>query len=670
MDLRRKLRTAPALGAALFVACSATRPVVPLGDDPDAACVYSIGESSILNYRKDRDAFITIIGRNLDSPRAEISVSATGVVPLKGDELEVVEEKFGQMRVRVAKSYFDDAKDGQLLTLTVNIAAFDAVGAAEARALKAVRRALDAREESVAAADAARAEAERAVTAAAHLSGRGAATVKEDLESSRRRLEAGEEARRSERARRPSKVIRKTFELQSDVEFLANVAPRRVSLADIQAFPMASGAVQDVFGNLVDDHYYVVALRVFNRTETDYVITTGLIGARGQVLVYQDGADTLPAFMVPTTVQPERMSLVYSFVNDRRADKPREWIFRSLQFVGALATGIFNAFPAGEDTIRGLGIFTGILIPEGEKLWPDHAPNHLKALVTFGMPDVAKVPAGGSAGGVLFYAKKQLHSTVHDVAYFSRSGDALVQPSQFVAALQLDGLDVRFERVQNEADRRILQEITDERSGKAAGAAGDALSRRIADAIAAFEASRRKIEEAAAAADARAAKLKASGDALKASEVAGADVPAGTEAAEKARATIAEAAAAIRSVVGALAETAPIKARAEAARRALQDLVTDVLNEKDAERRKKLGADAEAKLVLLRAATVEMDAQRDVERSASDVATTLNKEQAKIDAAWSSATTALSKAMSSISSDDRKKVATPGTIWEAPGDKR
>jgi hypothetical protein len=165
----------------------------------------------------------------------------------------------------------------------------------------------------------------------------------------------------------------------------------RVPIADIDAFPLSTDETQKLFGPVVDDDYFAVRVSFRNTTSQDILVSTGMIKVFGQASVTIQ-SNQFPSYTIPVEVMPQSREQVYSVVSDNKPDQPREVFFRSLEFTGALATAISAGFGGAPDLIKGISVFTGVGIPEGEKLFPDPVPAYLKNLVDYSMPDLVKVP--------------------------------------------------------------------------------------------------------------------------------------------------------------------------------------------------------------------------------------------------------------------------------------
>lgn len=200
-------------------------------------------------------------------------------------------------------------------------------------------------------------------------------------------------------------------------------------------------------------HFYVVALSLKNTSTQDRIINTGLINALGKALAYPAN-DSRPEYSIPVSVSPESLQQVYTSVAQSKWNTTREWIFRSLEFSGGMATAVATGFKGTPDLIRALSVFTGVGLPGLQTLWPDQVPNYLANIVNFGMPELVKVPQGASQGyQLLFFSKDNLDAMIPDPSQFrSRSNFSLndhdkplLPPKTYVVYLSFDTLVVPYD---------------------------------------------------------------------------------------------------------------------------------------------------------------------------------------------------------------------------------
>jgi PKD repeat protein len=244
-------------------------------------------------------------------------------------------------------------------------------------------------------------------------------------------------------------------------DYRAQVMDGRIKASDFRAFPLPKNEAEKLFGPLIADNFYVVRLSVRNTTGEDKLISTGMITASGRVLVEPDNG---PSFTMPVEITPSSLEQAYTMLADEEVNQPRTRVFRGLEFVGALATAANLAFGGSTNLTEGIGLFTGVLIPETRKLWPDRWPDYERNIVAFAMQDLTKVPDGAvSNQKLLFFSKSRIEGVMSDPNLFARgetegtrflsslgaltSGWQPKQPQAAVISVAFDGLDIPFENV-------------------------------------------------------------------------------------------------------------------------------------------------------------------------------------------------------------------------------
>ena len=252
------------------------------------------------------------------------------------------------------------------------------------------------------------------------------------------------------------------FTVYTTKYYRENVLRRRVPAEDVTAFPLADEQIRSLFGPLVAERFFVVRLSVRNTTADDKLIKTGLITASGRAIVDSDvRTDDDHKFTVPVEVTPESAEQIYTILDDESESQTRSIVFRSLEFIGVLASAVTAAFASPADLVKGIGLFTGVAVPQGKKLYPDRWPGYLRNLVNYSMPDLVKVARNDAVQHrFLFFSKRRIQSLVGD----QLAASEIIRGSRFgggvtdvrVASLQFDALDVPFEVVvqPEEADAR------------------------------------------------------------------------------------------------------------------------------------------------------------------------------------------------------------------------
>jgi hypothetical protein len=167
---------------------------------------------------------------------------------------------------------------------------------------------------------------------------------------------------------------------------------------------------------------------------------------------------------------PQSTEQVYTMVSDSKAHEPREWIFRSLEFSGALATAAVTGFNASTDLITATSLFTGVAIPGAKTLWPDDVPGYLRNIIAFGMPDLIKINGKSTVGHkVLFFSKEKLQLMVSDPLQFKvmnqGKGTSVLHPDQFVVQLSFDSLMITFDNIASPTKGTFEERLASARRG-------------------------------------------------------------------------------------------------------------------------------------------------------------------------------------------------------------
>ncbi len=271
-------------------------------------------------------------------------------------------------------------------------------------------------------------------------------------------------------------IARRVFIAYEAEAYRAQVLRSRISPDDINAFPLPDNDVRTLFGPSIASSYFVVRVSVRNTESDAKIISTGMIRASGTAMIAPK-VDSSPSFSVPVSVVPHSLTQIYAALTDEEVDQRRNQLFRGLEFVGALAAGAQGVFNYGAQAAKNVALFTGIVIPETKKLWPDRYPGYQRNIVNFAMQDLVKVPANSVMDHkFLFFSKKELDGLVSDPNLFKTlsgtekflgsvtNDDARInsKPDAFVIALAFDTLDIRFESMPVTLDlspRDVLRDL-------------------------------------------------------------------------------------------------------------------------------------------------------------------------------------------------------------------
>lgn len=260
----------------------------------------------------------------------------------------------------------------------------------------------------------------------------------------------------------------RTFVLFTPQDYRTLVLARQIEIQNITAFPLPEKEAVKLFGKFVGQNFYALRLTLTNPSDKDQIVSLGMIKAYGRALVATD-ASVGPPFTKPIDVAPQSQQQVYTMVQNGKSDLPREWIFRSLDLAGALATAIGPAFGASQDYIKAVAIATGTGLPGLKTLWVDKVPFHLQNIVNFAMPDLVKVPKGGSVDGkYLFFSKDRLQGVLQDPLL--RYKEKHLKPgkafdfSASVVSLSFDTLQIPFENITSSAEGALADKVADLKS--------------------------------------------------------------------------------------------------------------------------------------------------------------------------------------------------------------
>jgi hypothetical protein len=244
----------------------------------------------------------------------------------------------------------------------------------------------------------------------------------------------------------------------------------RVKPYNIKAFPLPKEETRVLFGPIIADNFFAVRLSVRNDTTADKLISTGMILASGRAIV--DPGEKGNSFTLPIEITPQGLEQVYTTLDDEEVNQFRPRVFRGLEFVGALATGINVAFGSSVDLTEGLSLFTGIFIPESKKFWNDRHPRYERNIVSFAMQDLTKVPRGSVIGHkYIFFSKNKIETIINDpnlVGPF-KSGFKLIErslsdqpepPNAAIISVAFDNLDIPFENVFSVETKSILEKLS------------------------------------------------------------------------------------------------------------------------------------------------------------------------------------------------------------------
>ncbi len=269
---------------------------------------------------------------------------------------------------------------------------------------------------------------------------------------------------RGQEKRRVVTYATRTFTMYSVEDYREKILKNQIAIQDIRAFPLPETEINKLFGPLISRNFFVVRLSVINRENEVKIISTGMITASGRAIVEPladpDERNIAPSFTVPVTIVPSSLQQTYAIMDDEEVNQIRPRNFRILEFTGALLTAGTAAFGSSLAIAKGVGLFTGVVIPEGKRAIPDRWPGYKRNIVNFAAPDLLKVPGNTIADHkLLFFSKKDIELIVADQNLFANAEEIYNDdvgvfvpskpngPKVKIISIAFDNLDIRFEKV-------------------------------------------------------------------------------------------------------------------------------------------------------------------------------------------------------------------------------
>lgn len=272
---------------------------------------------------------------------------------------------------------------------------------------------------------------------------------------------------------RLTNMTSRVFSVFTLEDYRTQVIDRRIPIQDIEAFPLPQSEARRLFGPVVSKNFFTVRLAVRNTNPEDKLISTSMIVANGRMIVEphrkafrhsserKKFARKNERFTVPVQLVPQSLEQIYTMIDDAEVRQGRSVVFRGLEFAGALASAATAAFGASTDLISGVGLATGVAIPEVQTLWVDRWPGYERNIVSFAMPDLLKVPGGSISGHkYIFFSKNKLEAVVSDKNLFGHfGGKQPKQPKIAIASVQFDALEIPFEEVFVPTARTLIDRV-------------------------------------------------------------------------------------------------------------------------------------------------------------------------------------------------------------------
>jgi hypothetical protein len=195
------------------------------------------------------------------------------------------------------------------------------------------------------------------------------------------------------------------FALPSDMAARSNVRVEAVLLP-----PAVSKAL---FGKAISSRYAVIELTISNKSQDAAFIvhsvfiddsewllsgTTKAMAAAG--LAVEAGA--APQSVTANQIASVEYRIARGEALDAQAWTARNWAMRLLQFLGVLATGSEFTFKE-TGIVKGIGAFTGQVVPAAQVLWPDGTAGQLDRISDFGFRANKVIPKEASDIVIAFF---------------------------------------------------------------------------------------------------------------------------------------------------------------------------------------------------------------------------------------------------------------------------
>jgi hypothetical protein len=431
----------------------------PKNKDLFLPMIYSIGNGAVLTFKRGSGLSIPIDGQNLSDKQYDLAVFVKGVYPLSFEQDFTVDRtnRNNQAMLRIKPSYFTEGiKSRDTLSVEVRISR-----KSKADYQKVLEEVKNVEDDSTLGEDLKKIRYRNMASQMSLEGFEDTSRASHDLVTELKKqikelqLEAGKYGESISTASR-------IFVLYEASDFREKFLSTRVDVPDINAFPIPEQETKKLFGSFVAENFYVVKLSIRNTKDDDVLVSTGLIKAYGRALVRPTGDRGSLSFTVPIEVAPQSREHVYAMVQAQRDFKTRQWIFRSLDFAGALAGAITVGY-GGPGAIKATELATSVGVPGLRALWPDTVPNQLQNIVNFAMSDLVKVPKKTvSLHKYLFFSKGELEAVIPDPlmlgerSFLARKGNNV--PAG-IAYLSFDTLEIPYENVvvgpQDSTERRL-----------------------------------------------------------------------------------------------------------------------------------------------------------------------------------------------------------------------
>lgn len=180
--------------------------------------------------------------------------------------------------------------------------------------------------------------------------------------------------------------------------------------ATIEAVLLPAAISKALFGKAIANQYAVIELTISNKSHDAALIVQSIFIDYSDWLLsgtaHAMAAAGLPGPAYESPIPNQVASVEYRIARgealDAQAWTRRNWAMRTLQFLGVLATGSEFAFKE-VGIVKGIGAFTGQLVPAAQVLWPDGTVAQLDRISDFGFRANKVIPKEASDIVVAFF---------------------------------------------------------------------------------------------------------------------------------------------------------------------------------------------------------------------------------------------------------------------------
>jgi hypothetical protein len=194
----------------------------------------------------------------------------------------------------------------------------------------------------------------------------------------------------------------------------------------VEAVLLPASVSKALFGKAISNQYAVIELTISNKShDAAFIVHSVFIDysewllsgtAKALAAAGLSGEAVVPRPAAPPAAEPgtqqsaaanQLASIEYRIARgealDAQAWTARNWTMRLLQFLGVVATGSNFAFKE-VGLVKGIGAFTGQVVPAAEVLWPDGTAAQLDRISDFGFRTNKVIPMEASDIVVAFFA--------------------------------------------------------------------------------------------------------------------------------------------------------------------------------------------------------------------------------------------------------------------------